>query len=96
MRAGTRTVSNAMATGRLSGLAIGRWWARYQRPVRKGTRRSEDAPASIALVLSMTLWWYSYDPWEKFMRTVQFAQHEKKITSQYPRKWSDTGRTDQC
>ena len=29
----------------------------------------KDIPATIFLVLSITLWWYSYSPWEKFIRT---------------------------
>ena len=33
------------------------------------TGRKYDAPLSMFLVLSMTLWWYSYSPCEKFMRT---------------------------
>jgi len=69
------TVSNAIATGRPLGSAV----IMDQTSLSELWGGGENAlPATIFLVLSMTLWWYSYEPCEKFMRTDRSVNIEKR------------------
>lgn len=67
------TVSKAMATGRPSGFST----FPCQCDIWCG-RRASCLRETIFLVLSITLWWYSYDPWEKFMRTECHVKTRKQ------------------
>lgn len=66
-------VSRAMARGRPPGLAGRRGRKSSARVGARGQEREreEDAPATAPRALSMTDWWYSYDPCEKFIRTAE-------------------------
>ncbi len=61
------TVSKAIATGRPSGSATEEIVHIRNRWIQS---RIICVPATAFLVLSITLWWNSYEPWEKFIRTV--------------------------
>ena len=49
-----------------------------------GVKRCDegDVRDTILRVLSITLWWYSYSPWEKFMRTGERYRAEHEIANE--------------